>query len=68
MKIFKKNKWPKNGDEYFWIRSDIGDICKSQWADDVPYHKFRLQIGNVFRTRDDAKRALAEYIKQIKRR
>lgn len=50
--------WPKNGDAYFWVRSDIGDICMSEWADDVPYHEFRRSIGNVFPTRSSAREAI----------
>lgn len=50
--------WPQNGDAYFWVRSDIGDICMSEWADDVPYHEFRRSIGNVFPTRASAREAI----------
>ena len=50
--------WPQNGDAYFWVRSDIGDICMSEWADDVPYHEFRKSIGNVFPTRASAREAI----------
>jgi hypothetical protein len=50
--------WPQNGDVYFWVRSDIGDICMSEWSDGVPYHEFRKSIGNVFRTRNDAQIAI----------
>lgn len=51
-------KWPQNGDVYFWVRSDIGDICQSVWMDNVPHHEFRKSIGNVFRTRLDAQIAI----------
>ena len=50
--------WPQKGDAYFWVRSDIGDICMSEWADDVPYHEFRKSIGNVFPTRASAREAI----------
>lgn len=32
---------PKNGDTYYWVRSDIGMICKSEWASGTPRHEFR---------------------------
>ena len=50
--------WPQNGDIYFWVRSDIGDICMSEWADGVRKHEFKKSIGNIFRTRADAKEAI----------
>lgn len=75
MKIFKKKtkptgntirQWPLNGDVYFWVRSDIGAICHSEWADDVPYHQFRKDTGNCFRTRAEARdgvsRAIVHFI------
>lgn len=51
-------KWPQDGDVYFWVRSDIGMICHSEWADDGPYHQFRKETGNCFRTRADARAAI----------
>lgn len=69
MKILKKkvareeilpNFWrPKNGDTYYWVRSDIGQVCKSEWASDAKRHEFRWSIGNTFRTRSDAEQAIA---------
>lgn len=50
--------WPQNGDAYFWVRSDIGDICMSEWADGVKKHEFKKSIGNIFRTRSDAQVAI----------
>ena len=55
-----KQAWPLNGDVYFWVRSDIGDICQSEWADDVAYHHFRKDTGNCFRTRADARKAILD--------
>lgn len=52
--------WPKNGNVYYWVRSDIGQICKSKWNEKVPYHEFRLSIGNVFRTRTEARKAIVK--------
>ncbi len=67
-KLFKKNSGqitelrpdyrPKNGDTYYWVRSDIGQICKSEWASDAKRHEFRWSIGNTFRTRSDAEAAI----------
>lgn len=55
-----KKTWPLDGDVYFWVRSDIGMICQSEWADDGPYHQFRKDTGNCFRTRNDAYEAIGE--------
>lgn len=60
--------WPKNGDIYYWVRSDIGDICKSAWIDNARKHEFRWSIGNVFRTENDARNALAEVQHNIERK
>ena len=54
------NAWPLNGDVYFWVRSDIGAICQSEWADDVAHHHFRKDTGNCFRTRADARKAIED--------
>ena len=53
-------KWPQDGDVYFWVRSDIGMVCHSEWADEGPYHQFRKETGNCFRTRADARAAIEE--------
>lgn len=50
--------WPQNGDVYYWVRSDIGDICESEWVDGLKKHEFKKSIGNVFRTRADAQIAI----------
>ena len=50
--------WPQNGDVYYWVRSDIGDICQSEWVDGLKKHEFKKSIGNVFRTRNDAQIAI----------
>lgn len=56
--ILSINLWPQNGDVYFWVRSDIGGICMSEWADNVSHHEFRKSIGNIFRTKHDAEIAI----------
>lgn len=58
MKKASNELWPQNGDIYYWVRSDIGDICMSEWADGVQKHEFKKSIGNIFRTRADAKEAI----------
>ena len=58
MKKITNELWPQNGDIYYWVRSDIGDICMSEWADGVHKHEFKKSIGNVFRTRAEAKAAI----------
>lgn len=50
--------WPQNGDVYYWVRSDIGDICQSEWVDGLKKHEFKKSIGNIFRTRADAQIAI----------
>lgn len=57
----EERDWPKNGDLYYWVRSDIGDICKSRWIDGVKMHEFRWSIGNVFHTENEARMLLAEW-------
>jgi hypothetical protein len=57
-----KHEWPQDGDVYFWVRSDIGMICHSEWANEGPYHQFRKDTGNCFRTRADAKNAISDCI------
>ena len=54
------DEWPQNGDVYYWIRSDIGDVCKSEWTDGLRRHEFRASIGNIFRTERDARAAIAK--------
>ena len=51
--------WPQNGDKYYWVRSDIGDICESVWVDGLDKHEFRWSIGNIFRTVAEARLAIA---------
>lgn len=51
--------WPQSGDVFYWARSDTGDICEGMWIDQSPSCQFRKSIGNVFRSRADAKEAIA---------
>lgn len=54
-----ETEWPVNGDTYYWIRSDTGDICESEYIVGNPSTEFRVSIGNIFRSREDAKKAIA---------
>ena len=64
-KVFTEAEWPQDGDVYFWVRSDIGQICKSEWSDGVPHHAFRKATGNCFRTRVDAEKGIAHCIRRF---
>lgn len=58
------DKWPKNGNAY-WYLDATGDIMMDNWAD----HHFdmsKYEIGNVFRTKDEA-RAHLSYLKALTR-
>lgn len=57
--VLFSDKWPQNGDKYYWVSTNTGDICKSAWLDGVDVCEFRKSIGNVFRTRFGAKEAIA---------
>lgn len=58
MKKANSDRWPQNGDTYYWVRSDIGDICESEWVDGLKKHEFKKSIGNIFHTRRDASEAV----------
>ena len=67
MKKTKKSdnsKWPANGDVFYWVRSDTGDICESKWCENSMSCKFRASIGNVFRSRIDAEYAMRSQIQR----
>ena len=57
--VVLSEEWPQNGDGYYWVRSDIGEICYSEWIDGLRRHEFRKSIGNVFRTEREARAAIA---------
>ena len=52
------SEWPQNGDVFYWVRSDTGDICESKWNENSQSCRFRMDIGNVFRSRVDAREAI----------
>ena len=65
MKQKKESKvfsWPQDGDIFFWVRSDIGAICKSEWNNGKLFHAFRKATGNCFRTRAEAELAVSRVI------
>ncbi|MBO7720122.1 hypothetical protein J6S35_00585 [Candidatus Saccharibacteria bacterium] len=37
--------WPQNGDVYYWVRSDIGDICESEWVDGLKRKRLFCAFG-----------------------
>lgn len=52
-----ESEWPQNGDVFYWVRSDTGDICQSRWNENSQSCQFRRHIGNVFRSQVDAREA-----------
>ena len=59
-----ESEWPQNGDVFYWVRSDTGDICQSRWNENSQSCRFRRHIGNVFRSQVDARSAK---LRQIER-
>lgn len=52
-------EFPQNGDRFYWVRSDTGDICEGLWIEGSPSCNFRKSIGNVFRSMTSAREAIA---------
>ena len=48
---------PGEPKEYYWIRSGIGDICKTVEGFS-PHDEYRKQIGNYFETKEEAEKAV----------
>lgn len=48
----KEKEFPQNGDEY-WHIDDGGYILNEKW-DGLDFEEYRLAIGNVFHTREEA--------------
>lgn len=55
----ENSEWPQNGDVFYWVRGDTGDICQGTWIKESQSCRFRYSVGNVFRSRGDAKLAIA---------
>lgn len=47
-----EDKFPKLGDEY-WYLNPGGQVCRGVW-DGITADRMRLEIGNVFKTREEA--------------
>ena len=62
--VITDTPWPQDGDIYFWVRSDIGQICKSEW-NESKNHLFRKSTGNCFRTRTEAQDAISREIAYV---
>lgn len=56
--MHNETEWPVNGDTYYWVRSDTGDICQSKYILGDLSTEFRESIGNMFRSKEDAKKAI----------
>lgn len=54
----KEDVWPEDGDAYYNIDS-CGEVGDSRWDNDE-WDEARMEIGNVFRTKEDAEKALAK--------
>lgn len=70
-KNIETEEYPSNGEWFYWVRSDNGDICQSRWYDGSTYCQFRKSIGNVFKTANEAKFAIAKQqarVEDIERR
>lgn len=59
--VITEQPFPQDGDIYYWVRSDIGQICKSEW-NDSHNHLFRKSTGNCFRTKAEAEDAISRVI------
>ena len=50
--VQRQDEFPQDGDEYWYI-DDYGYILNEKW-DGFDFEEFRLEIGNVFKTREQA--------------
>lgn len=55
----ESTSWPAEGDTFYWIRSDTGDICESTYIHRKASVRFRESIGNMYRSIADAEEAVA---------
>ena len=53
-----EDDFPRNGDKFYWVRSDTGTVCEGLWIDGQQSCEFRRSIGNIFRSRETAKGAI----------
>lgn len=61
----ENSEWPQNGDTFYWVRSDTGDICESKFYENSQSCRFRRQIGNIFRSQLDAQNAKMRQIERV---
>lgn len=52
----KEQEFPQDGDEYWYI-DDEGDILNEKW-DGLDFEEYRLEIGNIYKTEDEAEFAV----------
>ena len=54
--VKKEQEFPQDGDGYWYI-DDYGYILNEKW-DGLDFEEFRLEIGNVFKTKEQAEFAI----------
>jgi hypothetical protein len=59
------DNWPKDGDKYYYLDT-LGGIESTTWAYDNPSDKECLELGLVFRTKEEAQ-AHVSYLKALTR-
>lgn len=52
----EEQEFPQDGDEYWYI-DDEGDILNEKW-DGLDFEEYRLEIGNIYKTEDEAEFAI----------
>ena len=52
----REDDFPRDGDEYWYI-DDEGDILNEKW-DGLDFEEYRLEIGNIYKTEDEAEFAI----------
>lgn len=55
-RVKDEQEFPQDGDKYWYI-GDEGDILNESW-DGLDFEEYRLEIGNVFRTKEQAEFAV----------
>ncbi|MGH2116592.1 hypothetical protein [Aerococcus sp. L_32] len=54
--VSQEKEFPQDGDEYWYI-DDEGDILNEKW-DGLDFEEYRLEIGNIYKTEDEAEFAV----------
>lgn len=55
------NEWPQPGNTYYWVSTNNGVICESVWRDYDEYCQFRKSVGDIFRTKLEARTAIKDW-------